>query len=253
MTNIALSLALCYICHLTLISAVYFIQTGLSNTYRCSLFYIIAQPLTAISSTTNAVSSVATTTNNNTFNIAATTATNITTTVESITSSYSRQPGNPMQQPTEAPTSMTQSNLLTQRAPSVSTQPAMSSQQTISTQQQQLNYSMVQQQQVQSFNPHPSLSQHRQPFPMYQLSQPGIRAQQYMMGQHYMAQPGKLPFIQQHPNQQHILMAQNSMLQHQMQNASMSVNQHEASHHLVAQHASTVMNEINGMYIDTDL
>ena len=221
----------------------------------CSLFYIIAPPPTAISSTSSVVSTVAITTNDNTVNSATTTATNITTTVEPITSSYSRQPGNPMQQPTQAPTLMTQSNLPTQQATSVNAQPAMSSQQTVSThqQQQQLNYSMVQQQQVQSFNPHPSLSQHRQPFPMYQLSQPGIRAQQYMMGQHYMAQPTKLPFIQQHPSQQHIIMAQNSMLQHQMQNASMSVNQHEASHHLVAQHANTVVNEINGIYINTDL
>ena len=65
------------------------------------------------------------------------------------------------------------------------------------------------------------------------------------MGQHYLSQPAKVPFIQQHM----MMAAQNPMLQHQMQNASMSVNQHESPHHLSAQHVTAVITEINGMYV----
>ena len=43
------------------------------------------------------------------------------------------------------------------------------------------------------------------------------------------------------------MMAQNVMLQHQMQNVPMSVNQHKAPHHLHIY--TTTMNEINGMCI----
>jgi len=46
-TNIALGFASCYICHLTLTSAVYFIQTGcgaLSNTYNAVIVGKIFAP-----------------------------------------------------------------------------------------------------------------------------------------------------------------------------------------------------------------
>lgn len=153
-------------------------------------------------------------------------------------------------QPILAPAVTTQTTIPAQQVPSVKTQPTMSSQQTVAgAHQQQLQYQHSMAQQGQPFNAH--LNQPRQPFPMYQMSQQGMRAQQYMMSHPYMAaQPAKIPFIQQHPNQQHmILAAQNSMLQHQLQNASMSVNHHEAPHHLVTQHANVVMNEISGMFL----
>ena len=63
-----------------------------------------------------------------------------------------------------------------------------------------------------------------------------------MMGQHYLSQPAKVPFIQQQ-----MMMAQNPMLQHQMQN--MSLGQHESHHHLSAQNATALINEINGMCV----
>ena len=231
------------------------------------IFYIVIAPpptkTTAPGSSTAATSTIAantttttttTTTNDDTINASSATTINNTTVVGSKKSSYSRQPAELNNaQPIQAPALTTQPNIPAQQAPSVKTQPTVSSQQTIAAQhqQQQLQYQHSMAQQGQSFNAHPSLNQPRQPFPMYQMSQQGMRAQQYMMGQHpYMAQPAKIPFLQQHPNQQHIIMAaQNSMLQHQMQNASMSVNQHEAaSHHLVTQHANAVMSEISGMY-----
>ena len=210
-------------------------------------------PITATTTTTIAANVTTTTTTNNNSNTSnATTNTNTnTTSLRSLTSSYSRQPNELNVQPAQAPVATTQPKIPAQQIPSVKTQPTMSSQQTVAAaHQQQLQYQHSMAQQGQSFNAH--LNQPRQPFPIYhQMSQQGMRAQQYMMSQHpYMtAQPAKIPFIQQHPNQQHMIMAaQSSMLQHQLQNASMPVNHHEAPHHLVAQHANAVMNEISGMF-----
>ena len=105
---------------------------------------------------------------------------------------------------------------------------------------------MRQQQQAQSYPVLPSV---RQPFSMYPMSQQTVRPQQYMMGQHFLMQPTKVPFIQQHQTQQHMMMAQNTMLQQQMQNASMSMNQHETTHHHLPpmQNMNAVISEINGM------
>lgn len=188
----------------------------------------------------------------------AATASNIITNVGAMGSKMPPQPTDPVQvnvQPIQAPNVTTQPNIPTQanipvQASSIKTQPTVPPQQTILSQQQlhyQHSISQQQQQEAQLYNAHPSVNQSRQPFSMYQMSQQAVRPQQYMMGQHYLAQPTKVPFIQQHPNQQHIMMAQNSVLQHQMQNAPISVNQHETTHHLAMQHASALMSELSGM------